>query len=55
VEFRNPVTAPLSKLQVALLRTWEGLPDEDTEETRAWRDAILLSIIGLAAAMQSTG
>lgn len=55
VEFRNPVTAPLSKLQVALLHTWEGLPDEDTEETRAWRDAILLSIIGLAAAMQSTG
>jgi phosphoenolpyruvate carboxylase len=55
VDFRNPVTAPLSKLQVALLRIWEGLPDEDTEETRAWRDAILLSIIGLAAAMQSTG
>ncbi|MCC2669719.1 MAG: Phosphoenolpyruvate carboxylase, partial [Armatimonadetes bacterium] len=55
VEFRNPATAPLSKLQVALLQLWDELPDEESEEARDWRDAILMSIIGLAAAMQSTG
>jgi phosphoenolpyruvate carboxylase len=55
VEFRNPVTAPLSKLQVALLDQCAHLPGDDPEAGRQWRDAILLSIIGLAAAMQSTG
>jgi len=55
VEFRNPVTAPLSKLQVALLDQYAQVPQTDTEATTQWRDAMLLSIIGLAAAMQSTG
>jgi phosphoenolpyruvate carboxylase len=59
VAFRNPVTVPLSKLQVYLLDRWESPAEEGVspEEVRSdpWRDAILLSIIGLAAAMQSTG
>jgi phosphoenolpyruvate carboxylase len=55
VQLRNPVTEPLSKLQVALLETWEQQPDGDASQSDAWRHALLLSIIGIAAAMQSTG
>jgi phosphoenolpyruvate carboxylase len=56
VELRNPAVTPLSVLQVALLRHWdahlEGRPEDENAE---WREAILLSIAGIAAAMQSTG
>ncbi len=56
VELRNPAVAPLSLLQVALLRHWDAeVADTDEAETSPWRDAILLSIAGIAAAMQSTG
>ncbi|MGZ8263219.1 MAG: phosphoenolpyruvate carboxylase [Burkholderiales bacterium] len=53
VELRNPVTVPLSQVQLALLDVLEREP----EATRgaAWQDAMLLSITGIAAAMQSTG
>ncbi len=56
VELRNPALMPLSKLQVALLEMSDrdGAEDEG-EQGAAWRDAILLSITGIAAAMQSTG
>ncbi|MBW3622493.1 MAG: phosphoenolpyruvate carboxylase, partial [Armatimonadetes bacterium] len=53
VEMRNPAVEPLSKIQVALLEIWDRMEEE--EQTPAWRDAILLSITGIAAAMQSTG
>lgn len=55
VELRNPVLAPLSKLQVALLDLWDRHAEADQEPPAPWRDAILLSIIGVAAGMQSTG
>jgi phosphoenolpyruvate carboxylase len=56
VELRNPAVAPLSLLQVAMLRHWDAhLEDCSEEESAAWREAILLSIAGIAAAMQSTG
>jgi phosphoenolpyruvate carboxylase len=51
VAMRNPAVAPLSRLQVALLDT----PPDDSGEGTAWREAVLLSITGIAAAMQSTG
>jgi phosphoenolpyruvate carboxylase len=51
VELRNPALEPLSKLQVALLERLE----HDAESDAAWQEAMLLSIIGIAAAMQSTG
>jgi phosphoenolpyruvate carboxylase len=56
VGLRNPAVMPLSRLQVALMDNWNRLAvlNDDTEEP-AWRDAILLSIAGIAAAMQSTG
>jgi len=50
VEFRDPLVEPLSKLQVDLLRRLR-----DGEDYQRWREAMLLSITGLAAAMQSTG
>ncbi len=53
VEFRNPMVEPLSRLQVLLMDRWEGLTDEEREGT--WREAMLQSIAGIAAAMQSTG
>ena len=53
VEFRNPMVEPLSRLQVLLMDRWESLTDEEKEGT--WREAMLQSIAGIAAAMQSTG
>lgn len=53
VHLRNPAVIPLSKLQLALLDLWDKQAVH--EEPSAWHDAILLSIAGIAAAMQSTG
>ncbi len=57
VAMRNPALAPLNRLQLAAMDRWardhpEGAAEEGPDP---WRDAILLSIIGLAAGMQSTG
>jgi phosphoenolpyruvate carboxylase len=54
VQLRNPIVAPLSKLQVALLELWEAMGTQEPQAA-AWHNAILLSITGVAAAMQSTG
>lgn len=54
VALRNPAMEPLSKLQVALLEH-ASQAEEEGEEDPEWRKAILLSITGIAAAMQSTG
>ncbi|MDW8104901.1 MAG: phosphoenolpyruvate carboxylase [Armatimonadota bacterium] len=53
VQLRNPAVVPLSKLQLALLEQWDKHPDP--QERERWHDSILLSIAGIAAAMQSTG
>ncbi len=53
VEFRNPAVMPLSILQVALMDRWPSLSDE--ERAGVWREAMLQTIAGIAAAMQSTG
>lgn len=53
VHLRNPAVVPLSKLQLALLEQWDKHPDP--QEREQWHDSILLSIAGIAAAMQSTG
>ncbi len=56
IALRNPVVAPMNRLQVMLLdSTAQGQSSEGTEAEDPWRDALLLSIIGVAAAMQSTG
>lgn len=53
VDFRNPSVVPLSIVQVALMDRWQSL--SETEQSGVWREAILQSIAGIAAAMQSTG
>ena len=53
VEFRSPAVMPLSILQVALMDRWPKLTEE--EQAGVWREAMLQTIAGIAAAMQSTG
>lgn len=50
IRFRNPFTYPLNMMQVELLKRWRK--NKGNEELR---DALFLSINGIAAAMQSTG
>lgn len=52
IRFRNPFTYPLNLMQVELLKRWRGRDKKGNEELR---DALFLSINGIAAAMQSTG
>lgn len=53
VEFRNPAVSPLSRLQVELMQEWRRI-GPDAASAR-WREAMLQTIAGIAAAMQSTG
>ncbi len=53
IELRNPYTDVLNLLQLELLRRFRGSEDEARRE--ALREALFLSINGVAAAMQSTG
>jgi phosphoenolpyruvate carboxylase len=53
IELRNPAVAPLSALQVTLMDRWEKLSPK--EQSGPWRDAMLQTIAGIAAALQSTG
>jgi phosphoenolpyruvate carboxylase len=53
VAFRNPAVMPLSLIQVALMDEWPELEDE--ERAGVWREAMLQTIAGIAAGMQSTG
>ncbi len=53
IRFRNPFTYPLNMMQVELLDRWNS--DEARKEEQGLRDALFLSINGVAAAMQSTG
>ena len=57
VELRNPAVLPLSLLQSALLREYDAFGEDAASDPRTagLREAILLSITGIAAAMQSTG
>lgn len=52
IRFRNPFTYPLNLMQAELLRRWNA---DNKEDEKALRDALFLSINGVAAAMQSTG
>jgi phosphoenolpyruvate carboxylase len=50
IKFRNPFTYPLNLMQVELLKRWR-----DEKDNKELRNALFLSINGVAAAMQSTG
>lgn len=49
VEFRNPITLPLNLMQTHLIQEMRSKPSADIEQ------ALLQTIAGLAAGMQSTG
>ncbi len=53
IKFRNPFTYPLNMMQVELLDRWNS--DGKKKDENSLRDALFLSINGIAAAMQSTG
>jgi len=53
IQFRNPCVAPLSLIQVLLMNQGDTIDAEG--RAGVWREAMLQSIAGLAAAMQSTG
>ncbi len=53
VLMRNPAVVPLGILQRTVMNAWEGLSQE--EQAGPWRAAMLQTIAGIAAAMQSTG
>ncbi|MEF8817293.1 MAG: phosphoenolpyruvate carboxylase [Salinibacter sp.] len=53
IELRNPYTDVLNLLQIELLKRYRASTDAEEQETL--REAIFLSINGVAAAMQSTG
>ena len=54
IAFRNPFTYPLNMIQVELLDRWNNR-EEGQDDEAILRDALFLSINGIAAAMQSTG
>lgn len=53
IQFRNPFTDVINLAQVALLEKWKDNPEEDLQD--ALKEALFISINGIAAAMQSTG
>jgi phosphoenolpyruvate carboxylase len=53
IELRNPYTDVLNLIQIELLKRYRASTDDAEQE--ALREAIFLSINGVAAAMQSTG
>lgn len=54
IRFRNPFTYPLNMMQNELLGRWKS-EQKDADKEEALRNALFLSINGVAAAMQSTG
>jgi phosphoenolpyruvate carboxylase len=55
VSLRNPYVDPLNYLQVDLLRRLRSLPDPDGPEAAPLREAMVLTINGIAAGLRNTG
>jgi len=53
IRVRNPCIDPMNYVQVALLRRLRGHPDE--AEVGEMRDAVRLSVNGIAAGLRNTG
>ena len=52
IQLRNPYIDPMNYLQVALLRRWR---EAQGAEADAMREAVLLSVNGVAAGLRNTG
>ena len=55
VHLRNPYVDPLNYIQVEMLRRLRALPDPDTSHAEALREAIELTINGIASGLRNTG
>jgi len=55
VHLRNPYVDPLNFLQVELLRRLRSLDDAEGEDARAVREAVMVTINGIAAGLRNTG
>ncbi|RIK54962.1 MAG: hypothetical protein DCC57_06020, partial [Chloroflexi bacterium] len=53
IKLRNPYVDPLNYIQVALLERLRQQPDAPNADSM--RDAVLLSVNGVAAGLQNTG
>jgi len=54
VRLRNPYVDPLNYIQIEVLRRLRSLPESDPE-TEALREAMVLTINGIAAGLKNTG
>ncbi|MDP8244138.1 MAG: phosphoenolpyruvate carboxylase [Candidatus Hinthialibacter antarcticus] len=55
VQLRNPIVEPLNRIQAMLMDLCDPEKESGELQNDAWREAMLLSLAGIAAAMQSTG
>jgi phosphoenolpyruvate carboxylase len=55
VQLRNPYVDPLNFIQVEMLRRLRSLPDPDSNQAEALREAIVLTINGIASGLRNTG
>jgi phosphoenolpyruvate carboxylase len=55
VHLRNPYVDPLNYIQIEMLRRLRVLPDPDTDHAEALREAIELTINGIASGLRNTG
>lgn len=55
VQRRNPYIDPMNYIQVTLLRRLRALPDPEADEAQGIRQAIFLTINGIAAGLRNTG
>ena len=55
VHLRNPYVDPLNYIQIEMLRRLRALPDQDGPAAEPLREAIVLTINGIAAGLRNTG
>ncbi len=55
IELRNPYVDPISYLQVELLRRLRRLPEGESDEKQGLEEAVMMSLLGIATGLRSTG
>jgi phosphoenolpyruvate carboxylase len=55
VQLRNPYVDPLNYIQVEMLRRIRALSDQEGQEAGTIREAIAITINGIAAGLRNTG
>ncbi len=55
IHLRNPYIDPLNYIQVELLKRLRGLNDPEGEDLESMREAMILTINGIASGLRNTG